>query len=140
MKSKLTLQVNGDACEIEAAPADTLLDVLRIQLGITSPKRACDRGECGACTVLVDGNPVNACLLFAHKAADHTLTTVEGLGRGKTLHPLQRAFHEMGLLSAAFVRRACFCRQRHCSSEIPCQMKRRSAMPSQETSADAQDT
>ena len=102
MKSKLTLQVNGDACEIEAAPADTLLDVLRIQLGITSPKRACDRGECGACTVLVDGNPVNACLLFAHKAADHTLTTVEGLGRGKTLHPLQRAFHEMGAAQCGF--------------------------------------
>ncbi|HTV28848.1 MAG TPA: molybdopterin cofactor-binding domain-containing protein [Xanthobacteraceae bacterium] len=102
MKSKLTIHVNGSACGVEVSAADTLLDVLRDRLGITSPKRACDRGECGACTALVDGNPINACLLLAHKAANRAVTTVEGLGGGKALHPLQKAFHEMGAAQCGF--------------------------------------
>ena len=102
MSSPVTLHVNGEARTLTADAADTLLDVLRERLDVLSPKRACDRGECGACTVLLDGQPVNACLVPALRAADREVTTVEGLGRGENLHPLQRAFHELGAAQCGF--------------------------------------
>src|ERR1700684_2239694 len=69
----------------------TLLEALRLDLGVTSPKRACDAGECGACTVLLDGRPVNSCLVLAATAAGREVTTVEGLSQGLSLDPLQQS-------------------------------------------------
>ena len=83
-----------DACE-------TLLDVLRDRLGFTGTKRGCDMGECGACTVLLDGKPVNSCLLLAAEAAGRDIVTIESLA-GSTLHPIQSAFVENGAVQCGF--------------------------------------
>ena len=80
----------------------TLLEALRLDLGVTSPKRACDAGECGACTVLLDGRPVNSCLVLAATAAGQEVTTVEGLSQGLSLDPLQQSFHEHGAAQCGF--------------------------------------
>jgi len=79
----LSLQVNGEARKVSCEPRETLLDVLRLPLDLTGPKRACDRGSCGACTVLLDGQPVNACMVLAVDAEGHKVTTVEGLAKGE---------------------------------------------------------
>jgi CO/xanthine dehydrogenase Mo-binding subunit/aerobic-type carbon monoxide dehydrogenase small subunit (CoxS/CutS family) len=102
MSSPLTLHVNGEARTTTAELADSLLEVLRERLDVLSPKRACDGGECGACTVLLDGRAVNSCLVPALRAEGREITTVEGLGRGENLHPLQRAFHELGAAQCGF--------------------------------------
>jgi carbon-monoxide dehydrogenase small subunit len=90
---KLTLKVNGAAHEVDVHGARRLLDVVREDLGLTGTKEGCGEGECGACTVLVDGLPVNSCLVPAAHAAGARVLTIEGL-RGR--HPLQRAFIEHG--------------------------------------------
>lgn len=97
MKQPVRLVVNGRRHEVLAPPHATLLDVLREELELTGAKRACDRGECGACTVLVDGpdgtpTPAYACLTLAAGCTGRAVTTVEGLGVPGALHPLQRAF------------------------------------------------
>jgi CO/xanthine dehydrogenase Mo-binding subunit/aerobic-type carbon monoxide dehydrogenase small subunit (CoxS/CutS family) len=102
MNEPIRLHVNGEVHTVAAAATDTLLDILRVRLSLTSPKRACDRGECGACTVLLDGCAVNACLVLARRVREAAVTTVEGLGRGQQLHPLQRIFHEMGAAQCGF--------------------------------------
>lgn len=93
---KLTLSVNGRAREVEASPAARLLDVLRGPLGLTGSKEGCGEGECGACTVLLDGDPVNACLVLAGQCEGREIVTVEGLAEGDRLSPLQRAFVDHG--------------------------------------------
>ncbi len=93
---KLTLSVNGAKREVSASPAARLLDVLRGPLGLTGSKEGCGEGECGACTVLLDGDPVNACLVLAGQCEGREITTVEGLGTPDSLSPLQRAFVEHG--------------------------------------------
>jgi carbon-monoxide dehydrogenase small subunit len=93
---KLTLSINGTQREIAASPAARLLDVLRGPAGLTGAKEGCGEGECGACTVLLDGDPVNACLVLAGQCEGREITTVEGLAEGGRLSPLQRAFVEHG--------------------------------------------
>jgi carbon-monoxide dehydrogenase small subunit len=93
---KLTLSINGTVHEVEASPAARLLDVLRGPLGLTGSKEGCGEGECGACTVLCDGDPVNACLVLAGQCEGRQIITVEGLGSADRLSPLQRAFVEHG--------------------------------------------
>jgi xanthine dehydrogenase YagT iron-sulfur-binding subunit len=93
-RAKITLKVNGQPRPVEIEPRETLLDVLRERLDLTGAKLVCDRGECGGCTVLVDGDPVYACMMLAIDAQDREITTIEGLARGGTLHPLQQAFIE----------------------------------------------
>jgi carbon-monoxide dehydrogenase small subunit len=88
----MNLTVNGAAHEVESAPLDTLLDVLREELGITSPKAGCEQGGCGACTVLVDGSPQRACLTPVAAVDGCEITTVEGLGTPDDLSPVQQAF------------------------------------------------
>jgi carbon-monoxide dehydrogenase small subunit len=88
----VNLTVNGIAHEVESGPLTSLLDVLREELGITSPKAGCEQGGCGACTVLVDGEPRRSCLLPVAAAADTEVTTVEGLGTADALAPVQQAF------------------------------------------------
>ena len=90
--SEMRLKVNGTVRIIQAEPRVTLLDALRERLDLTGTKKGCDQGQCGACTVLVDGKRVNSCLTLAVMAQGKEITTVEGLARGEELHPLQQAF------------------------------------------------
>jgi xanthine dehydrogenase YagT iron-sulfur-binding subunit len=88
----ITLHVNGDACELTLAPWTTLLDALRDHLDLTGTKKGCDHGQCGACTVLVNGRRINSCLVLAVMQDGAQVTTIEGLARDGALHPLQQAF------------------------------------------------
>ena len=92
--SDMRLTVNGAVRTIRAEPRVTLLDALREHLDLTGSKKGCDHGQCGACTVLVDGRRVNSCLTLAVMAQGKEITTVEGLATGENLHPLQQAFIE----------------------------------------------
>jgi carbon-monoxide dehydrogenase small subunit len=88
--------------ELAVDPAAMLIDVLRGQLGLTGAKKACGRGECGACTVLIDGKAVNSCLTPAMKAMNRQVLTIEGLGSPGKLHPIQEAFVEHGAVQCGF--------------------------------------
>jgi len=101
-KKSLTLRVNGIDRTLVVAPNRTLLQVLREDLKLTGTKLGCGIGECGACTVLMDGEPVNACLLMAVKAQGREILTIEGLGTRDHLHPLQEAFIEHGAVHCGF--------------------------------------
>jgi xanthine dehydrogenase YagT iron-sulfur-binding subunit len=90
----LTLQVNGKGRDLKLDPRVTLLDALREHLGLTGTKKGCDHGQCGACTVLIDGRRVYSCLTFAVMHAGARVTTIEGLADGDKLHPVQEAFIE----------------------------------------------
>jgi xanthine dehydrogenase YagT iron-sulfur-binding subunit len=90
----VTLTVNGKRQHLELAPFVTLLDLLRGDLALTGTKKGCDHGQCGACTVLVDGVRINSCLKFAVSLDGAEITTIEGLGTPDNLHPLQKAFVE----------------------------------------------
>lgn len=92
--TRIRLEVNGARHDLEVDTRSTLLDVLRDTLGLTGAKRGCDRGECGACTVLLDGAPINACIALAVTLSGRHVRTVEGLADGDTLHPVQAAFLE----------------------------------------------
>jgi xanthine dehydrogenase YagT iron-sulfur-binding subunit len=93
-KTRITLTVNGAKKQLEVAPWVTLLDCLREQLDLTGTKKGCDQGQCGACTVLVDGVRVNSCLALAVMKDGAEVLTIEGLAEGDALHPLQEAFVE----------------------------------------------
>jgi len=90
------MTVNGEAAEVAFAPYKTLLEVLREDLGLTGTKHGCELGECGACAVLVDGEPRLSCLTLALECAGRSIETIEGLARGPKLHPLQEAFADFG--------------------------------------------
>ena len=90
------MTVNGEAAEVSFAPYKTLLEVLREDLGLTGTKHGCELGECGACAVLVDGEPRLSCLTLALECAGRSIETIEGLARGPRLHPLQEAFADFG--------------------------------------------
>ncbi len=92
MKQKIQFEVNGKAQEVFVEPWKTLLDVLREDLGLTGAKRGCDDGNCGACTVIVDGQAIKSCLMLAPQARGKKILTIEGLGSEDHLHPLQQAF------------------------------------------------
>jgi carbon-monoxide dehydrogenase small subunit len=92
----LSLTVNGEEQSISFAPYKTLLEVLREDLGLTGTKHGCELGECGACAVLVDGQPQLSCLTLALECEGRSVQTIEGLARGPELHPLQAAFADFG--------------------------------------------
>jgi aerobic-type carbon monoxide dehydrogenase small subunit (CoxS/CutS family) len=92
----LHLSVNGEAAEATVAPYKTLLEVLREDLDLTGTKHGCELGECGACTVLLDGEPQLSCLVLALECEGRSVQTIEGLARGPELHPLQAAFADFG--------------------------------------------
>ena len=98
----IEIQVNQVSYRITVRPSATLLDVLRQDLGLKGTKRGCDQGHCGACTVLLDGKAVNACLLLAVEAHGKKITTIEGLSTGDRLHPLQEAFVDEGAIQCGF--------------------------------------
>ena len=91
---RINIEVNGQSHDLEVDTRWTLLHVLREELGLTGAKRGCDRGECGACTVLLDDLPVNACMTLAATISGSSIRTVEGLSSPDTLHPVQQAFLE----------------------------------------------
>jgi carbon-monoxide dehydrogenase small subunit len=99
---KVAVTVNGTAYEREVEPRLLLSDFIRHDLGLTGTHVGCEHGVCGACTILFDGQPVRACLIFAIQADGHELTTVEGLGTIEELHPLQEAFWETHGLQCGF--------------------------------------
>lgn len=98
---QLTLNVNGRTRSLEATPAATLLDVLRDELGLIGTKEGCVEGECGACTVLVDGRPVDSCIFAAHSVGAREVTTIEGVGAVEAT-PLQQAMIKAGAVQCGF--------------------------------------
>ena len=101
-KALLTLRVNGETHTVAAEPHHTLLEVLREEMALTGTKHGCELGECGACTVLIDGVPVLSCLTLPIEIGDAEVTTVEGLAPGPELHPLQTAFAEEGAAQCGY--------------------------------------
>ena len=97
-----TFTVNGEPHEVAFPPHKTLLEVLREEMNLTGTKHGCELGECGTCTVLVDGKPVLSCLLLGLNAVGHAVTTVEGMAEGGDLHPLQQAFVETGAAQCGY--------------------------------------
>lgn len=102
MKQILSFTLNGSPADVIVTPTETLLDVLREKLGVTGPKRGCDDGDCGTCTVLINGEPVRSCLTIALTVQGKEVLTVEGLSVNGDLHPLQKAFHEHGAFQCGF--------------------------------------
>lgn len=101
-KRLVSLSVNGEIHEIAIPPNRTLIDALREDLRLTGTKQGCGAGDCGSCTVLLDGRPVNACLILAVQAAGHEILTIEGVAPNGGLHPLQQAFIEQGAVQCGF--------------------------------------
>ena len=101
-KSLLVMKLNGETVELAVEPSTMLLDVLRYELGLTGTKEACGKGECGACTVLLDGKAVTSCITPAMKAMNKEVLTIEGLGGRGNLHPIQKAFIEFGAVQCGF--------------------------------------
>lgn len=102
VKMHVSFTLNGVGQDILCEPRQSLLDVLRDDLGLMGTKEGCGNGNCGACTVLMDGRPVNACLVLAVEAADSAVTTIEGLAQPGSLQPLQRAFINEGGFQCGF--------------------------------------
>jgi carbon-monoxide dehydrogenase small subunit len=98
----LTMIVNGRQVVLEIGADEILVDVLRDRLGLTGTKIGCNEGECGACTVILDGQPILSCLVPALRAQGAEITTIEGLSDGQTLHPLQKAFVEHGAVQCGY--------------------------------------
>jgi len=102
MEIKIEFTLNGTLMEVEVPPHWTLLKLLREKLGLTGTKEGCGIGECGACTVLIDGMTVNACLVLALKVEGRKIETIEGLGSRDSLHPLQKSFIDHGAIQCGF--------------------------------------
>jgi carbon-monoxide dehydrogenase small subunit len=102
MKTLVTCTVNGEEHTVLADTRDTLLDLLRERIGLTGTKEGCGNGNCGTCTVIVDGEAVNACLVLAQEAPGRDIVTVEGLAPGGQLHPIQQALVEHGGTQCGF--------------------------------------
>lgn len=102
MKKLITLTVNKISYEFAVEPNTTLADALRYELELTGTKKGCGIGDCGACTVLMDGQPVFSCLVLAMEAQGHDILTIEGVAEGNELHPVQKAFVEVGAIQCGF--------------------------------------
>jgi len=99
----IRFKCNGKAVQLDVEPEVRVIDVLRDRLGLTGTKEGCGRGECGACTVLLDGKPVNSCLLLVGKIAEREIITIEGIaGEDGSLHPIQEAFLDQGAVQCGF--------------------------------------
>ena len=99
---KLSFTLNGEATEIMVDPSDMLVDILRERLLLTGTKKGCGKGECGACTVIMDGVAVNSCMIPAMKAMGTAVQTIEGIGSPDKIHPLQESFMDEGAIQCGF--------------------------------------
>lgn len=122
-KIELELEVNGRNYSLSIEPWKTLLDVLRDTLGLTGAKRGCDDGNCGACTVLVDGKAVKSCLFLIAKARGKKIETIEGLGTSDKLHPLQESFVEDFAVQCGFCTPGMIMTAKAILDENPCAME-----------------
>ncbi len=102
MKKLINLTVNRKKYELAVPSNMTLADMLRKELGLTGTKKGCDAGDCGTCTVILDGKPVNSCLVLAVQASGREILTIEGVGTDEGLHPIQKAFVEKGAIQCGF--------------------------------------
>ena len=102
MKKIINLTINNEAYELAVEPNQTLVEVLRYDLGLTGTKQGCGVGDCGSCTVIMDGKPVNSCLVLAVQANGRNILTSEGLDTDQGLHPLQQAFVDKGAVQCGF--------------------------------------
>jgi len=102
MEKEITLQVNAQSYSVDVEPGELLVDVLRDKLGLSGTKKGCGTGDCGACTVLLDGKPVNSCLVLAVSAAGKEIDTIESLGDTNHLHPLQQSFIDNGAIQCGY--------------------------------------
>jgi len=102
MKKLIHLTINDQEFEVAVEPNQTLVDLLRYQLGLTGTKKGCEMGDCGSCTVILDGKAVNSCLVLALQADGRNIQTIEGLETGEGLHPVQEAFVEKGAIQCGF--------------------------------------
>src|SRR4030042_4496479 len=102
MKRQVKLRVNGEIYEVYVEPWKTLLNILREEIGLTDVKSGCEEGECGACTVLVDGKAVNSCLMLGPQAEAKEIITIKGLSHQQELHPLQQAFLDHFAIQCGF--------------------------------------
>lgn len=102
MKRKISFVLNGEKVSVNVPPAKSLLRVLREDLGLTGTKAGCEAGECGACTVLLDGKPVVSCLVLVSQVEGRSVVMIEGLSKNKRLHPLQKAFIEEGAVQCGY--------------------------------------
>jgi len=102
VKTHVQLLINGDEYDLLINPARTLVDVLREDICLTGTKKGCAEGECGACTVLLDGAPVESCLLLAVQASGHEITTIEGLSKSGEMDAIQRSFAENGAIQCGY--------------------------------------
>ena len=102
MKHSINLKINGEPYEVSVKPNTTLLDLLRDEIGLTGTKKGCDTGQCGACTVLLDGKSINSCLVLAVDANGKEVLTIEGLASDGKLHPLQEAFIQEGAVQCGY--------------------------------------
>jgi aerobic carbon-monoxide dehydrogenase small subunit len=102
MKKIIHLTINDQQYEVAVEPNQTLVDLLRYQLKLTGTKKGCEMGDCGSCTVIMDGKAVNSCLVLALQADGRTIQTIEGLETGGGLHPVQEAFVEKGAIQCGF--------------------------------------
>jgi carbon-monoxide dehydrogenase small subunit len=102
MKKMIHLTINDQNYEVAVEPNQTLVDLLRYQLKLTGTKKGCEMGDCGSCTVIMDGQAVNSCLVLALQADGRTIQTIEGLETGEGLHPVQEAFVEKGAIQCGF--------------------------------------
>lgn len=102
MEYKIEIFLNGEKVSFVVSDKETLLDVIREKAGLTGCKRGCDSGECGACTVLLDGNAINSCSYLAVQADGSSVTTIEGLSKNGELHPIQQAFYDSGAVQCGY--------------------------------------
>ena len=102
MAKLIHLTINDKEYDVAVQPNETLVDVLRYRLGLTGPKKGCGMGDCGSCTVIMDGDAVNSCLVLGVQAHQRQITTIEGLETDGELHPVQKAFIEHGAIQCGF--------------------------------------
>ncbi len=118
-KIAITTKINGDPQEFLISPWQTLLDVLRDQLGLTGAKEGCGNGNCGACTVMIDGKTADSCMVLAAEIDGSELQTIEGVANGGELHPIQKAFIEHGALQCGFCTPGFIMSAKHLLENIP---------------------
>jgi len=102
MKHKIRLTINEELYEVSVEPYITLIDIIRDDIGLTGTKKGCGTGDCGSCTIILDGKPVNSCLILGVEVDGSNILTIEGLRKGEELHPIQKAFIEHGAIQCGY--------------------------------------